>query len=95
MSVRSLAIGKAYLSAVTITDIFFGILPTRWRRKPVGIDTERNCVTATLCITPTFVLFFRAIGEVVRRRKWFTPASNYITRCRAPLLARAQSEINE
>jgi len=25
-------------------------LPTRWRRKPAGIDIERNYVTVTLCI---------------------------------------------
>ena len=24
------------------------VLPTRWRRKPAGIDTERNYVTVTL-----------------------------------------------
>ena len=28
------------------------VLPTRWRRKPAGIDKERNYVTVTLCITP-------------------------------------------
>ena len=26
------------------------VLPTRWRRKPTGIDIERNYVTVTLCI---------------------------------------------
>jgi len=25
------------------------VLPTKWRRKPAGIDTERNYVTVTLC----------------------------------------------
>ena len=29
---------------------FIGVLPTRWRRKPAGIDTERNYVTVTACI---------------------------------------------
>ena len=26
------------------------VLPTKWRRKPAGIDMERNYVTVTLCI---------------------------------------------
>jgi len=26
------------------------VLPTKWRRKPAGIDMERNCVTVTLSI---------------------------------------------
>ena len=26
------------------------VSPTRWRRKPAGIDVERNYVTVTLCI---------------------------------------------
>ena len=29
---------------------FIRVLPTRWRRKPAGIDTERNCVSVILCI---------------------------------------------
>jgi len=31
---------------------FLRVLPTRWRRKPAGIDTERNYVTVTLCKPP-------------------------------------------
>jgi len=31
----------------------FRLLPTRWRRNPAGIDTERNYVTVTLCIAVT------------------------------------------
>ena len=26
------------------------VLPTKWRRKPAGIDMERNYVTVTLCM---------------------------------------------
>jgi len=26
------------------------VLPTKWRRKPAGIDMERNCVIVTLCV---------------------------------------------
>jgi len=40
---------KAHLSAIAVTSIF-RVLPTRWRRKPAGIDTEQNYVTVTLCI---------------------------------------------
>ena len=29
---------------------FMRVLPTRWRRKPAGIDTELNYFTATVCI---------------------------------------------
>jgi len=33
------------------------VLPTRWRRKPAGIDTERNYVTVSLCIFPRFHVY--------------------------------------
>ena len=26
------------------------VLPTKWQRKPAGVDMERNYVTVTLCI---------------------------------------------
>ena len=29
---------------------FFRVLPTRWRRKPAGIDMDQNYVTVTLCV---------------------------------------------
>ena len=29
---------------------FIRVLPTRWLRKPAGIDMERNYVTVTLCV---------------------------------------------
>ena len=32
------------------TQTFLRVLATRWRRKPAGIDMERNYVTVTLCI---------------------------------------------
>ena len=31
-------------------ETFLRVLPTRWRRKPAGIDMERNYVTVALCI---------------------------------------------
>jgi len=40
-------------------ETFQRILPTRWRRKPVGIDMERNSVTVTLCILSVFTNFVR------------------------------------
>ena len=46
-------INKAYLGDITATNII-RVLPTRWRRKPAGIDTERNYVTVTLCIAIRF-----------------------------------------
>ena len=33
------------------------VLPTKWRRKPAGIDMERNYVTVTLCILHCFQCF--------------------------------------
>ena len=41
---------KAYLSGITVTKHFWEFLPTRWRQKSTGIDTEQNYATATLCI---------------------------------------------
>ena len=35
-----------------IKKTFLRVLPTRWRQKPAGIDTERNNVTVILCIPP-------------------------------------------
>ena len=43
-------INKAYLGDITATNI--RVLPTGWRRKPAGIDMERNYVTVTICIGP-------------------------------------------
>ena len=40
---------KAYLSDSRVRNIFKS-LPTRWRRKPAGVDMERNHVTVTLCV---------------------------------------------
>ena len=35
---------------------FLRVLPARWRRKPAGIDTERNYVTVTLSIAiPNYI----------------------------------------
>jgi len=31
------------------------LLPTRWRRKPAGIDMERNYVSVTLCVHTALV----------------------------------------
>ena len=42
-------IDKAYLGDTIATNII-RVLPTIWRRKPAGIDTERNYVTVALCI---------------------------------------------
>jgi len=39
---------KKRISVTTEYQIFLGVLPTRWRRKPAGVDTERNYVIVTL-----------------------------------------------
>jgi len=47
------------------------VLPTKWRRKPAGIDTERNYATVTLCIV-------RQLQFVhCERSHWFLPARRY------------------
>ena len=46
MSTRSLTYRQ---SVPQQSKTFLGALPTRWLRKPAGIDVERNYVTITLC----------------------------------------------
>jgi len=41
---------------------FLKVLTTGWRRKPAGIDSERNYVTGTLCIHRLKVTSFRFIS---------------------------------
>jgi len=50
MSTWSLTSQKSLVSDNTMTNISKS-LPTRWRRKPAGINMKRNYVTVTLCIT--------------------------------------------
>jgi len=38
------------MSTWSLNKTFLRVLPTRWRRKPAGIDMERNYVTVNLCI---------------------------------------------
>jgi len=47
--ITDLITNKVYFSDITITNISPS-LPTRWRRKPTGIDMERYYVIVTLCI---------------------------------------------
>jgi len=42
---------KRILISITLKT-FLRVLPTRWRQKPAGVDTERNNVTVILCIPP-------------------------------------------
>jgi len=51
MPIRSLAYCIKRIKALLQWATFFGVLPTRWRRKPAGIDTEPNYITLTLCIS--------------------------------------------
>ena len=44
------------------------VLPTRWRRKPTGIDIERNYVTVTLCIKFFQFLKINTADDVFTRR---------------------------
>jgi len=50
---------------VTLTaeqQTFRRVLPTRWRRKPAGIGTERNYVTVALCIEVKYTVFEQGHG---------------------------------
>jgi len=51
MPIRSLAYCIKRTKALLQWPTFFSVLPTRWRRKPAGIDTEPNYITVTLCIS--------------------------------------------
>jgi len=48
----------------------FQSLPTRWRRKPAGIDTERNCVTVTLSM---YCNFRHTFVPYAIRPRWSQP----------------------
>jgi len=51
------------LTAITVTNILSEFLPTWWRQKLTGIDTEQDYVTVTLCISLfNTVLWFRDWG---------------------------------
>ena len=67
-SIRSLAHQQSVFRRCYSKPTFFRVLPTRWRRKPAGIDTERNYVTVTACIGNATVLF-RAHKNTARRKK--------------------------
>jgi len=43
-------------------ETFLRVLPTRWRRKPAGIDMERNYVIVTLCIRFTVIIYLRELS---------------------------------
>ena len=47
-------INKGYLTDITVANIS---RPTRWRRKPAGIDMERNYVTVMLYIRHSCIVF--------------------------------------
>ena len=52
------------------------VLPTRWRRKPTGIDTNRNYVTVTLCM-----------GLATKRQGHEFPNSSHWSSIKSPTLA--------
>jgi len=57
-------------SDITVANISESFLPTRWRRKPAGIDMNRNYVTATLSdIDGICLLFASAVRASVRGRE--------------------------
>jgi len=39
------------IKTFNLIETFLRVLPTKWRRKPAGIDMELNYATVTLCIT--------------------------------------------
>jgi len=50
------------------------VLPTRWQRKPAGIDTSRNYATVALCIQFTSV----GTSRVKRAERVTTSTPNHI-----------------
>jgi len=54
---------------------FLRVLPTRWRQKPTGIDTERNYVTVSLCIVLLLWATLPCLGDDwTARRNWPIPS---------------------
>ena len=45
-------------------------LPTRWLRKPAGIDKERNYITVTLCIPWYWHTFCYFVGVFISQNGW-------------------------
>jgi len=71
------------------------VLPTKWRRKPAGIDMERNYVSVTLCIHMSQVFSARAgvpnpEGISMENFKVSEELGPQIDRFRPKLLARLQ-----
>ena len=54
------------------------VLPTKWRRKPAGIDMERNYVTATLCISGTLSKTLDSDWHVDRRNMFSVYFDKYV-----------------
>jgi len=69
---------KAHLSDVTVTNIL-KVLPTKWRRKPAGIDIERKYATVTVCVPlgAAYVRFTKT-GDYFSWRKAETFVNNVI-----------------
>ena len=53
MSTRSLTYQQSVFTRCDSDKHFSEFLPTRWRQKSTGIDTEQNYVTVSLCILLT------------------------------------------
>jgi len=47
------------------------VLPTKWRRKPAGIDMERNYVTVTLCFKLFFTSMIVMLDRVCLSSRWW------------------------
>ena len=51
--------------SVYLSGIRYQVLSRRWRRKPAGINTERNDVTVTLLVQYVYELVTYTVGGVV------------------------------
>jgi len=58
MSILSLTYQQSVFKRYHSDQHFSEFLPTRWQQKSIGIDTEQNYVTVTLCILPQGLAHF-------------------------------------
>ena len=64
MPIWSLTYQQSVFKRYRSDEHFSEILPTRWRQKSTGIDTEQNYVTVTPCIAALSVKFSPSFGEM-------------------------------
>jgi len=66
------------ISSTSLKQTFLRALPTRWRRKPAGIDVELNYVTVILCIVTALFCFSTRRVNVSTSQNPQHPSTNIV-----------------